>query len=780
MIKGFLCASVATLTVQTAAVAQTSTSDAAAQSEVGSEAESGIADIVVTAQKRSERLTDVPLSITAVGGNLLAQQGITSVEQLDKVVPGFTYQKAVYGAPVFALRGIGFYDTSVTNTPAVAVYIDQVPLPYSAMARGVGLDLERVEVLKGPQGTLFGQNSTGGAINYIAAKPTDKMVAGFDLEVGRFNEVNAQAFIGGALSENLRGRIVVRQEYRDDWQKGYEANDNQFGQSNAKLGERRFYNARGQLDWTPTERLTLALAVTGWRDLSDTQAAQFVRFVPTTARNPFNGVTYNAYQPLTQTPSSSRLAGWNAGRDYARDDYYYQPSLRADLELNDTVTLTSISAYSRYHERSDVDADGTAYFGHEQGVRVDINAYFQELRIGGKIDRLTFTLGGNYSREITKEAHENSLGSSNNGVGPLRYNGTRQFKNQRTETWAIFGSADYDLTDHLTLQGALRYTTQDRSYRGCLADNGNGQLANAFATAFNSGATAGNCVTMDAPGSNRAVSVVADELNQDNLSWRGSLRWKPTSNSMIYGSVTKGYKAGSYPIIPSVYAFQVAPVPQESLLAYEIGFKTDLANRKVQLTGSVFYYDYKDKQLLGYLQVPPFGNLPSLVRFPKSRVKGAELETTIYPFDGLRISAGITYVDSLVKTDPTNPIDAFGRSTSFVGESFPNTPKWQGVADTEYRFAAGATTDLFVGGSVSARSRTQAAFGELPDFYIDGYALLDLRAGIEAQNKSWRVQVYGRNVTGTKYQTNIMRQIDSLTYYMGMPATYGVSFGYRY
>lgn len=769
---GYLCAA-SMMVLLNAAQAQAQTAETADQ---GRSAD----DIIVTAQKRTERLTDVPLSITAVSGDQLAQQKITAPEQLDRVVPGFTYQKAVYGAPVFSLRGIGFYDNSVTNTPAVAIYIDQVPLPFSAMARGVGLDLERVEVLKGPQGTLFGQNSTGGAINYIAAKPTAELAAGFDLDFGRFNEINTQAFISGPLGKNLRGRIVVRREYRGDWQKGYEPNDNLFGQSGAELGKRRFYNARAQLDWTPSDALTVAFSLSGWKDNSDTQAAQFVRFAPTTPRNPFNGRPFAAYGSMFRTPDSARLAGWTAGRDYGRDDYFYQPSLRADLVLSDQATLTSISAYSRYHERAEVDADGSAYFGHQQGLFIDVDSYFQELRVGGKIDRLTYTVGGNYAKEVSDEAQRNFLASSNNGVGPARYSETRQFKNQRTETWAAFGSVDYDITDQFTLQGAVRYTKQDRNYRGCLADTGNGQLAAAFNFGFNSGATPGNCVTMDAPGSNRSVPIVTDQLNQDNVSWRGSLRWKPTDRAMVYASVTKGYKSGSFPILPSVYAFQTAPVPQEALLAYEVGFKTDLADRRVQLSGAVFYYDYTDKQLLGYVQVPPFGNLPSLVRFPKSRVKGAELETTIRPVDGLRLSGGITYVNSRVQKNPANPIDPLGRSTSFVGEPFPNTPKWQGMADAEYRFGINSATDLFFGGNVSARSRAQAAFGESPEFVIEGYTLVDLRAGIEAHDKSWRVQIWGRNVTDTKYKTNVLRQIDSLTYYRGMPATYGVSFGYRY
>ena len=136
---------------------------------------SGLEEIVVTAQKRADNINDVPLSIATASGAELLKRGIADPTQLELLVPGFSYQKSSYGVPVFSLRGVGFYDTTQGVTPAVAVYVDEIPLPYSAMTRGAALDVERVEVLKGPQGTLFGQNSTGGAINYIAAKPTDAL-----------------------------------------------------------------------------------------------------------------------------------------------------------------------------------------------------------------------------------------------------------------------------------------------------------------------------------------------------------------------------------------------------------------------------------------------------------------------------------------------------------------------------------------------------------------------------------------------------------------------------
>ncbi len=197
-----------------------------------------LAEVIVTAEKRTERLADVPLSITAATGDQLIKQGVNDPADLEKVVPGFTYRLSQNGTPVSHIRGVGFYDEQVAVAPAVTIYIDQVPLPYGRMTEGASLDLERVEVLKGPQGTLFGQNSTGGAVNYIAAKPTSSFAAGGDLAYGRFNEVDVGGFVSGPVATGLNARLAVRSETRDDWQVSNTRNDT-IGKRNTNRTRRR-------------------------------------------------------------------------------------------------------------------------------------------------------------------------------------------------------------------------------------------------------------------------------------------------------------------------------------------------------------------------------------------------------------------------------------------------------------------------------------------------------------------------------------------------------------
>jgi iron complex outermembrane receptor protein len=178
-------------------LAQAAGTDVAAESADSSGASpDGLQEIVVTAEKRAERLNEVPLSVTAATGNQLQELGVSSPAGLEKIVPGFVFTQSAYAAPVYTIRGIGSYDEAIAISPAVGVYVDQVPLPFSRMTSGASFDLSRVEVLKGPQGTLFGQNSTGGAVNYIANRPTADLAAGGQITYGRFDETDIETFVG--------------------------------------------------------------------------------------------------------------------------------------------------------------------------------------------------------------------------------------------------------------------------------------------------------------------------------------------------------------------------------------------------------------------------------------------------------------------------------------------------------------------------------------------------------------------------------------------------------
>ncbi len=738
-------------------------------------AEEALEEITVTAQKRTERLSDVPLSITAATGEQLAKQGISSATDLERVVPGFAYQKSTYGAPVFAIRGIGVYDTFIGMSPTVTVYVDQVPLPYLVMTQGAGLDLERLEVLKGPQGTLFGQNSTGGAINYIAAKPTKELRMGADASYGRFNEFDADAFISGPLTNTLSARLSVRRESRGDWQHSE-------SRPGDELGKRDFTATRLLVDWQPGDSVKFEVNLNGWWDKSDTQAAQFELF--SRARSPGYPEATLALSQRPPAPQDPRVADWDPNDPFKVDDRFYQSSLRADIDLAEHLSLTSISAYSHYRARERIDSDGTDFNDFTRGVIADIGSLSQELRIAGNLgDRATFTVGGNFQHDIVDDDDVGHFNATNAGVGPARYQDFINRADQNIITKAGFTALDFKLTDTLSAQGSARYTSQTRDFRGCLLDAGDGKLARGidFLRFLGTGrfnpAAPGSCVTVDA--AFNTIPLVRDSLDQNNVSWRAGLNWKPAEETLIYANATKGYKAGSFTPLPAVFASQLTPVTQESVLAYELGFRMAPLQRSLQISGAGFYYDYRNKQILGYRSFAAFGNLPALQNIPKSSVKGAELQATVLPLNGLRVTTGVSYIDSRVDDSIIAP-DPFGRSIDLKGEPFPNAPKWQFLGDAEYELPVSGELSMFLGGDAKYRTSTNAAFGDRVETKIPAYSLVDLRAGIQRKDGVWRVQLWGRNVFDRYYLLTVSPVTDTVARTTGMPATYGITISARF
>ena len=753
-----------------------STGTAAAQDTTGAEPSASSSEIVVTAQKRSQSLIDVPLSVTAVTGDQLAKQGISAPSDLERVVPGFAFQPTPYGPPVFQIRGVGFFENSFAVSPAVTVYLDQVPLPFLAMTSGASLDLERLEALKGPQGTLFGQNSTGGAINYIAAKPTDHFEAGGSLTYGRFNEINGEAFVSGPLTNTVRVRTAVRTEQRDDWQRSYTRDDT--------LGQRNFTTGRFLVDWEPSDRARFELNLNGWVDRSDFQANQFRRYLPTVPA-PRGRPEQAAFLPtVPPAPFDIRSADWDANRDLSRDNKFYQISLNGSVDIGEWGSLTSITAYSDLDFHVPTDTDGVNFPDFDLVRNGYLRSFYQELRMSGKSGPIQYMIGGNYQKDKSVDDALSANVLASNQLGPvlnppppaILFTGFETRNKQDVDTWAVFGSLEYQVTNTVSVQGSIRYTDQKRHYDGCLADPITGGGISTWAARFH-GVPVGadNCVTYN-PATN-TIGNQSRDLNQDNVSWKAGISWHPTPDSLIYANVAKGYKAGSFGNLPAIYAAQTDPVTQEQLLAYEAGFRFSALDRRVQLSGAGFYYDYTDKQILGILAVPVFGSLPALVNIPQSSVRGGEVELTARPTDNLRLTMGATYVDSRVDGS-FRSTDPLGNTIDIDGQPFPNTPKWQIVGDAEYSTRVSGDMKAFIGGSVKYRSSSYAAFGENAEMKLNKYALLDLRAGIE--NDRWRLQFWGRNVTNKRYIVNASRVADTITQQTGLPATYGVTVSYKY
>lgn len=761
-----------------------------------------IADIIVTAQKRSQRLRDIGMSIQAISTETLSDAGITQPKDLVKLVPGFSSSSTPFGTNTFTLRGIGFQETSLGASPTVTIYSDEIPIPFSPETAGVALDLERVEVLKGPQGTLYGQNSTGGLVNFISARPTNTLSYGGQVQVDNFGGIESEAHVSGPITETLKIRVAFKANEGGAWQKSYTRN--------AKLGDADLLNGRVILEWEPVRNFHAALTVNAWRDHGETPAPQFFgAALSSAAAAPLVAAfgSYQGYNFLTYptAPHGNRYADWDANTDYHRRNAFVNGALRLKYDLSPDVSLTSLTSYQHFKRDQPVEGDGTALTDLTTIQRGDVKSWYQELRLGGSFGgKGSWLFGGNYEQDTVFDQFQiiDPIGSQgfvgspfvcNLGLGVpcaglYHLSGNYVQTDQTITTTAIFGNVEYPLTNRLTAQGAIRYTRAIRDFTGGAFDGGDGQTAALFTDiqttlrAFSglppSGQVIGltDCFSMgSAP--TYALGCRTDRLSESNVSWRAALNYKVSADTLLYANVSRGYKAGSFPTVVHSLQSEMDPVTQEKLTAYEAGLKTSLASHTLDLSLAGFYYDYRDKQTLTRFVDPLFGVLLKLGNIPRSRVVGFEAAASWRPIQGLTINPTLSYVDSKVLGSFMS-YDYLGKAVDYRGQSFPLAPRIQGALDAQYKWQLSPKVNAFLGGNVSIQGVTYASFVPNSVERVPSYALLDLRTGVETGG--WRFSIWARNVTDKWYWNSSTRINDALVRQTGMPRTVGATLGFNY
>jgi iron complex outermembrane receptor protein len=751
-------------------------------------------EIVVTAQKREQSLNNVGLTVDALSGDTLKNRQINSLQDLTLSVPSLTYANSFTGTPIITLRGVGYYETSLSAYPAVTLYMDQVPLTFPVLATHTNFDLERVEVLKGPQGTLFGQNSTGGAINFIPAKPTKVFEIGTTVSYGRFNSFDQESYVSGPVSDGVSVRVSERTETADGWQRSNSRPGDSNGAINNQMG-------RILVDFDPTDRATFEFDLNGWKDRSQPEAAQFIGVNnqhPTPDSRYLNPVV--ASTPFS--PHTPQAADWNPNLP-KNDEGFYQASLRGDIKLTDDLTLSSITAYANYHQTNADDADGLPVpeddFPANNGKITTIS---QELRLANAAtDRVRWLVGANYEHDIVDQYFffDYSYSSTPLATGASGYPVGKNpfFSDQKMRTYAAFANVEADVSDTVTLKAGARYTDTKEQMHGCgtdttppyyagrlfydiLAGGGSGPYVPGDCFPINNFPYTVNGVASGQPGE------FAGSLDQNNVSWRVGIDWKPSPGMLFYANIAKGFKAGGFPTVGASVFTQYVPVVQESILSYEPGFKLTLLDKRLQLNGAAFYYNYRDKQLRSRTIDPVFGALDILQNIPKSSVRGAELELVARPTEALTVSASATYLDA--KIDEFTGVSESGISADFAGTAMPYTPKTQFALNGDYVVPLRNAVSGFAGATVTYQSSTYSIIGGnenptgayptgAPLFRIDGYTLVDLRLGVESDK--WRVFLWGKNVFNKYYWNSVNASNDTIVRFTGMPATYGITASYK-
>ena len=772
--------------------------------------EPALEEITVTAQRRAQNLNDVGISISAISGDQMAELGIVNATEMANITPGLVLSETQpAGIPIYTIRGIGFDDYMVGSSSTVGVYVDDVALPYPVMTKGVMFDVERIEVLKGPQGDLYGRNNTGGAINIINRQPTPEFEAGVSIDVGRYEYFRTDAFINGGLSEQVNARLAVTTTQQGEgWQESV-------SRPGDKLGEIDEFAARLLLQWTPSDVVDVTFNLHANRDQSDGQAAQVQDL--TSAAVPVNtqpGVAttndptlYPVLAFLAGLPVSPNFAGFadvlafrpTSSDDPLAADWGLRPtrnnrgsgaSLTVNWDVNDSYRLTSITGYDQFERDEAQDWDGTPLALWDSFMDSEIDSLSQELRLnydGG--ENVTWIAGLYLSTDSVEDNFIGDVSNTGAGGGGLGFNFFRTAYEQDTDTLGLFGHVEWELSDQFRLTLGARYTDESREWAGCTYDQG-GDLTWLYNNVFLLSKPgfvpfeANECLSIDGSAINPLTGeidnpIFTEEINTENVSGKIGLDYFPNEDVLVYASIGTGFKSGGYNGSPVSDWSAMTAYEEETLTAFELGTKATLADGAMQLNAAAFYYDYEDKQVLDSVDTL-FGPLVRLTNVPESEVQGLEIEWRWLPTDALDIALSATFLDSEVK----EYTDFYGED--LAGRELAQTPdlQYSGIISYDFDLSNGMGLRFVTDFNYSDRYFTLLSDGgdlvNYDEMFADDWFVYNGRVSLISAEDTWRLSVWAKNIGDEFYTPSRNWGNDMIFALAGKGRTYGMNFSYNW
>ncbi len=703
-----------------------------------------VPEILVTADRRSASIQDVPISITALSGDTLRAAGIQSTEQLSTLTPGLLVQRSVVGK--ISIRGVGNENYTIAGDPGIAVHSDGVYVARASAGLFDLFDISRVEVLRGPQGTLYGRNATGGVINVIPNAPSDKLEGRVAAEYGNYNNIRIEAMINAPLGSGFSLRLAGMGNWRD----GFTANT--FPGAKARgfdeLDTKDVFALRGQLAYDDGGPFTARLSVEHLDDRSNLPAYKYLNRPDALPTADFGGFGSNDLRTVNQgfesaIPGASRGVG--ADSEFFRTK---QTGIALHMAYDfGPVQLSSISGYRKTKFNWFNDGDGSDVF-YVNYIQQDNNEqYSQELTLGSNQDQaLSWLVGGYYFKETGDSFIALPFTFGANLPFFIEVGGTA-----RTEAVAGFGELRWQATDKLKLTVGARYNHEDRS--------------TAYRYEINFGAP--------------FVRNVVDDASFNAFTPRFVINYEATDTVNLYASATRGFKSGGFNLLAVQPGFD-----PETLWAYEAGVKAQTDDRRLTVNGNVFYYDYKN------MQVGQIVNLQSvLTNAAKSRLYGAELEVAARPIDGLDLGFTAAWLNAKYQEfctgDPTQPAAPVSPGCSAAnpvdlsGNTLPRAPEWTLTGTAAYTADLGNSGDLNLRTDLRYQSEIFFTQFNRPQIAQPGYLTINAAITWTSDNDRFSVGAYVNNLTDKTYFTEVLEsgafnpQLVAQAY-VAPPRTYGL------
>ena len=704
--------------------------------------------IIVTAQKRAQDSLDVGINVSVLGSEMLAERRLESVSELAGAAPNVTVKENVPGLlPVVTIRGIGLNDFSATNNPSAGVYVDEVPLSSLALMNFNFFDVDRLEVLKGPQGTLYGRNSTSGALNVFSARPDFSDFSGrVSASLGNYQAKDFEAALNIPLGDTLALRASGKVIAQD---KGFWYNE----RTDENFGDRELLLGRLQLRARPSDTVDINLKVEAQRGRSDLGQPAFFGALPAAGATCPGSPACTDFFGYRDTDNNPFRGAWSIDPFYNYDQINLTGRIEVDLGF---ATLTSVTSYIDFDRQWGIDTDATPLPQLDFYTDDEVKQFSQEIRLAGESPIVDWLVGGFYTRDHVLTSYDGRLDALFNTTSFTQ-------SDQVTKSAALFANGEWKIAPTLSVVTGLRYTSEKRRNTGSTID-----LVSLAPGSALSGAPFGSPPV--------TLGSVDGRISDDNISYKLGVNWKPSPRLLIYASASKGIKSGGFFAGVATSSAQLQPYRPETLYAYEAGIKGRLADVGLSYSLSGFYYDYRDVQtfirdVAGALPVQRLGNID------KAKVKGIDADLIFNPraLPGLTATLGLGLLDS--------KLGAFASSGGAIasGNRLPDAPKLSVNTGLAYSFPLTGSVDARLAVDGQYQSRTYRDALNDPIIASDGYWVWNARASV-LREKGWDVSLFAKNLFDKRYVTQGVNQLVLGFGYRvyGAPRTYGVSASFQF
>lgn len=674
-----------------------------------------VEELVVTAERRQTNLQDTPIAISAFSAQTLADRKVDSIRDLAGQIPNLSISRVTisHTTQTYALRGIG--ESDPIQEPVVAVYVDDVYIPRQIGSMVEFNDLERIEVLRGPQGTLYGRNSSAGALRIITRDPTETFRAKAEVGLGNFGAVDVRALVEGRLADNWSGSLSYIHHKRDGV-----TEDPTLGHDVNRIDLDAY---RGKLRWAPNDRFDALLTVNALKDRSDSRS-----YIP--VRQPGGGFDpQKSFSEVEPKQDLDQISG----------------SLRLKYKLTDQLELKSITSYGGFDLNPVYyDNDGEAALIQKNLIHYNDQYATQEVQLNGDYGRVTFTTGLFYLHErffVQRDGYsrKNAL-NTDPAVTPGNYNFLRAHNVTNTDAYAVFGEATWSVTDRLKVTTGLRWTNEDKTFT---FDNGVLNLA-------------GQVTAQSIKG--RASKTWAQ------FTPKLSVQYQWTPDALSYLTYSKGFKSGGFDNRATRLDLATLPFAPEQVITYEGGLKSELFDKRLRANLAVFYNDYQNLQVSFY--DPAYvgsrrGNAGQAHSY------GVELETDAALTDALSAQFSVGYLYAVYDEYK----GAGGAGVNADGNRLTNSPKWNLSGGFTWEVPVKIPGSLKVG--VNAQYQSSIVTSATPSAggqnNIPGQTFVNAVATWTAPDPHWQVVLSGRNLFDSDKPVSSTYTPSTSVYYQNFP-----------